>query len=397
MATTDSAPKVSYGDLARLFLRMSVQAFGGPAAHIAMAEDEIVTRRKWLTRGEYLDMVAAANLIPGPNSTETMIHVGHRMRGIPGAIVAGACFIIPAMLITLVLVILYVQYGTVPEVGAMLWGIQPVIVAIIAVAAYRLIPAGLKTPLLQGLFIVSLLLLLFTPIPEVVVMLGGGLLYALVTAVRQRPAVTSALLLPLVSLPGALQTAVTTAAPSILDVFWYFLKIGSILFGSGYVLVSYLQDDLVLNMGWLTNRQLLDTVAIGQFTPGPVLTTATAVGYVVGGLPSAIVATFAIFLPAFVLVILSAPLIPKMRRSTFFSAFLDGVNAATIAAILVALIRLAGEAFRPLADGELAVGGVGIVPVVLAIVTGLGIVRFRRNATWFVVLGAVTGIILGLV
>lgn len=387
---------VTYGELVRLFVRMSVQSFGGPAAHLAMAEDEIVTRRKWLTRAEFLDMVAATNLIPGPNSTETMIHVGHKMRGIPGAIVAGACFIIPAMLITLVLTMLYVQYGAVPEVGSMLWGIQPVIVAIIAVAAWRLIPVGLKNVLLQSLFIIVLLLLYFTPIPEVLVMLGGGLVYAVVTTLRARPTIAPALLLPLLGLPQFVQTAVTVVTPTVLDVFWYFLRIGSILFGSGYVLISYLQDDLVLNLGWLTNRQLLDTIAIGQFTPGPVLTTATAVGYVVGGIPAALVATFAIFLPAFVLVIVTAPLIPKMRNSRFFSAFLDGVNAATIAAILVALIRLAGEAFSPLEPGQLAIGGVGLVPVALAIVTALGMVRFRRNATWFVGLGAVLGIALGL-
>ncbi|MBW4439223.1 MAG: chromate efflux transporter [Pleurocapsa minor GSE-CHR-MK-17-07R] len=387
---------VTYGELVRLFVRMSLQSFGGPAAHLAMAEDEIVTRRQWLTRAEFLDMVAATNLIPGPNSTETMIHVGHKMRGIPGAIVAGACFIIPAMLITLVLTMLYVQYGAVPEVGSMLWGIQPVIVAIIAVAAYRLIPVGLKNVLLQSLFIVVLLLLYFTPIPEVLVMLGGGVVYAVATTLRARPTIAPALLLPLLGLPQLVQTAVTAVTPTVLDVFWYFLRIGSILFGSGYVLISYLQDDLVLNLGWLTNRQLLDTIAIGQFTPGPVLTTATAVGYVVGGIPAALVATFAIFLPAFVLVIATAPLIPKMRSSRFFSAFLDGVNAATIAAILVALIRLASEAFSPLEPGELAIGGVGLVPVALAIVTALGMVRFRRNATWFVVLGAVLGIALGL-
>jgi chromate transporter len=385
-----SARSVTYADLARLFLRMSVVAFGGPVAHIAMGEDEIVRRRGWLTKDEYLDIIAASNLIPGPNSTEVMIHVGHRMKGIPGAIFAGLCFITPAFLITLALALLYVAYGTLPQVEAMLWGIQPVIIAIILVAAWRLLPSALKSRMLIGLFVVSLLLLVLTDLPEVVVMLGMGALYALL---RTLPAGASMLLVA--GLP-ALQTVGTLQPPSLLSIFWEFLRIGSILFGSGYVLVTYLQTEIVDRLGWITSQQLLDAVAIGQFTPGPVLTTATVVGYIIGGIPAAIVATAGIFLPAFVLVIVTAPLLPRIRRSRFWSAFLDGVNTAVIAAILVTVAVLASTAFRTLPGDSIAIAGFSLIALALAVITLIGIIRFRLNATIFIVVGAAVGLVLGL-
>lgn len=381
--------RASLGELARLFLRMSVQAFGGPVAHIAMGEDEIVTRRGWLTRADYLDIVSAANLIPGPNSTETMIHVGYRMQGIAGAVVAGACFITPAFVITLVLAVLYGAYGTLPQVEAALWGIQPVMLAIILVAAYRLAPTALTSPALLAIALGSFLLLAYTDVLDVFVFVGAGLLYAVYMTRRT----LTAAVLPFVL--QAAQTAVTAPAlvkPTLAEVAAYFLYLGSVLFGSGYVLVSYLQADVVARFGWLTERQLLDAIAIGQFTPGPVLTTAAVIGYLTTGIPGAIVATVMIFLPAFVLVILTAPLIQKMRNSRFFSAFLNAVNASVIAGIVWAVVTLASAALTPPPGGSpLTLGGLDGVAIALGVVAGIALVRFKVNATWLVLLGAIVG------
>jgi chromate transporter len=392
---TAAEKQVTYGELARLFLRMSVVAFGGPVAHIAMGEDEIVQRRKWLTREHYLDLIAATNLIPGPNSTEVMIHVGYTLRGIPGALVAGACFIVPAFLITLVLSVLYVSSGTIPQVESVLRGIMPVIVAIIAVAAYRLVPSALKNPFLWGLGLAAVLSIALLDVPEVLVMVGAGVIYALVEWLRSRPSLNSgaaALLLPLVWQPMMQVTVETAARAGLFDLFWYFLRIGSVLFGSGYVLFAYLQPDLVGTYGWLSNRELLDAITIGQLTPGPVLTTATAVGYIIAGFPGAVIATFAIFLPSFVFVILSAPYIPMMRRSKIFGAFLDGVNAGVIAAILVTVVALGGEALT-LPDRVT----ISLMGVVLFAATCIALIRFKINATWMIGVGALVGLLMNLI
>jgi len=388
--------KPTYGELARLFIRMSLTAFGGPAAHLAMGQDEIVRRRGWLTREEYLDLMAATNLIPGPNSTETMIHVGYKMRGIPGALLTGACFIIPAAVVSLILAILYVNGGGLPQVQSLLWGIQPVIVAIIIVAAWRLAPGALKTRELRVLFVAALVVEVTRTLPEAVVIIGAGLLFALWRTARTGTNIAMIALLPAVLTPMA-QTVINlgeTARASALDLFWYFLKIGSVLFGSGYVLVTYIQTDLVDTFGWLTARELLDSVAIGQFTPGPVLTTTTVVGYIIAGLPGALTATLGIFLPSFVLVILTAPLIPRMRRSKFLSAFLDGANTAVLAAIVVTAFTLALVALRPLATSAPdSIAGVSALAVVLLAASIVGLMRFKLNATILLVVGAVAGLI----
>lgn len=383
---TNSTPvvKVSLWELARLFLRLSVLAFGGPVAHIALAEDEVVNRRKWLTREHYLDLVAATNLIPGPNSTEVMIHVGHVTRGIPGAIVAGFCFISPAFIITLVLAVLYVQSGSIPQINALLWGIKPVMIAIITNAGYRLLQTALKTADLWLLFGLSLIGIVLLNQAEVIVMLAAGVLYAAYKNVRSTP---SFLLLPFYAFGGG---NLQTIAPTLFDIFWYFLRIGSVLFGSGYLLVAYIQQDLVAGLGWLTPQQVLDAIAIGQATPGPVFTTATVVGYIVAGFPGAIVATIGIFLPAFVLVILTAPLIPRMRQSKITSAFLSGVNAGVIAAILVTLVELANVALRT--PNGLTFSPVAIALAVIALVA---LVHWKINATWLIVAGALIGLIFG--
>jgi chromate transporter len=394
-------------DLARLFLKMSVLAFGGPVAHIAMGQNEIVEKRAWLSRADYLDMVAATNLIPGPNSTEMMIHVGYVKQGVKGAVLAGVCFILPAALITLVITMAYVAGGQLPQVGALLWGVQPVILAIIAVAGWRLVPTALKDRVLWAVAVVSFALLVFTDAPEVLVMVGGGLFYALIRAARVAgTAMLSALpvLVPGGGLAALLQTGAAAVAapavvPSLAELFFYFLRIGAVLFGSGYVLVAYIQQDLVQTFGWLSARQLLDAVAIGQFTPGPVLTTATAVGYITlsaestaAGMAGALVATLGVFLPSFVLVILTAPLLLKMKRSTFLRRFLDGANAAVLAAMAAAVLALAGEAVRPLSPLTLPVGGISLVAVGLFAFAFFAQVRLKWNATWLVLIGAAFGL-----
>jgi chromate transporter len=398
----NTSSPVAYAELARLFLRLSLTAFGGPVAHIALAEDEIVTRRKWLTRDYFLDLVAAANLIPGPNSTETMIHVGYTLRGIPGAVLTGACFIIPAFLLTLALSALYVSTGSIPQVNAVLWGIKPVIVAIIANVAYRLVLTALKSPALWLVFGLSMLALVVFNVPEVIVMLAAGVVYALYRWWgRNNPAMALLLFLPVLNLvtrPAvsvfplpilALQIAETVRV-GLWDIFFYFLRIGSVLFGSGYVLIAYIQQDLVDTFHWLTSRQLLDAIAIGQSTPGPVLTTSTVVGYIIAGLPGAVVATLGIFLPSFVLVILTAPLIPRMRKSHVMGAFLTGVNAGVVAAILVTLVDLTQAALRT-PDGA----AISPLAVALAVVALALLVRTKINATWLIVAGGMVGLVAG--
>jgi chromate transporter len=396
---TPSTP-VAYAELARLFIRLSLTAFGGPVAHIAIAEDEIVARRKWLTREHYLDLIAATNLIPGPNSTEVMIHVGYTLRGVRGALLTGACFIIPSFLLTLALSVLYVGTGTIPEVNAVLWGIKPVIVAIIANVAYRLVPAALKSPVLWLIFGLSMLALVVLNVPEVIVMLGAGVVYALYSMWGRSNAM--ALFLFPHTLNAATvwtQRAVSTfpllvvqqaAQVGLWGIFFYFLRIGLVLFGSGYVLIAYIQQDLVDTLGWLTSQQLLDAIAIGQITPGPVSTAAGVVGYIIAGLPGAVVATLGIFLPSFVLVILTAPLIPRMRSSRVMGAFLNGVNAGVLAAILVTLVDLTQAALRTPDNAAISPLAIMLAVVALAL-----LIRTKVNATWLIVAGGVVGLLFG--
>lgn len=385
--TPPSPPRVSYGALARLFIRLSLVAFGGPVAHVALAEDELVARRHWLTREHYLDLIAATNLIPGPNSTEVMIHVGYTLRGVPGAILTGACFILPTFFLTLMLAILYVQTGSIPAVEALLWGIKPVIVAIIANAGYRLVPTALKSRLLWLTCAGAAGAILFLHTPEVIAVIGAGVIYAVIQTRVSVPFLSALVASPL-ALPLVQQGIAAGLRADVSAVFFYFLRIGSVLFGTGYVLIAYIQQDLVNTFQWLSGHELLDAIAIGQITPGPVSTTATVVGYIVAGLPGAFAATLGIFLPCFVLVILTAPLIPKMRRSRFMSAFLNGVNAGVIAAILITVARLAGEALQPL-DGTVVTSYVAIG---LALVALVALIRWRLNATWLIALGGVVGL-----
>jgi chromate transporter len=361
------------GELAGLFLKLGVTAFGGPAAHIAMMEDEVVRRRQWLSREEFLDLLGATNLIPGPNSTEMAIHVGHRRGGWPGLVVAGLAFILPATLIVWALAAAYVAWGTLPEVAGLLYGIKPVIIAIVLQALWALGRTALKT---RGLALaaVAAVALSVLGVNELVVLFGTG---AVVAVAGQAERLRHAALLLLPAAPGAALAAAEPFAHTTL--FLVFLKVGAVLFGSGYVLLAFLRVELVERLRWLTEAQLLDAVAVGQFTPGPLSTTATFVGYVLGGHAGAALATAGIFLPAFFFVAVSGPLVPRLRRSAFAGMFLDGVNVASLALMAVVTWQLAGSALRDLPT------------LLIALTSAVLLLRYRVNATWLVLGGAVLG------
>jgi chromate transporter len=344
-------------ELALLFLRLGATAFGGPAAHIAMMEDEVVRRRGWLTREKFLDLHAATNLIPGPNSTEMAIHVGYLRGGWRGLLVAGLCFILPATLITAALAWLYVGYGAVPEAAGLLYGVKAVVLAVVLHALWRLGRSALRT---RGLAAVAVAAVVANAlgVHELVVLAAAGLL---VVAARARPPRATALAVPLVPL------------------FLVFLKIGSVLFGSGYVLLAFLRADFVHRFGWLTEQQLLDAVAAGQVTPGPVFSTATFVGYLLGGASGALLATAGIFLPAFVFVALSGPLVPRLRASRTAGAFLDGVVVASLGLMAVVTWQL----------GRVAI--VDVPSAAIALVASVLLWR-RVNSAWLVLGGALLGL-----
>ena len=372
-------------ELALLFLKLGAIAFGGPAAHIAMMEDEVVRRRGWLTREKFLDLLGATNLIPGPNSTELAIHVGYLRGGWPGLVVAGSCFILPAALIVTAFAWAYVRYGSLPQTERVLYGVKPVIIAVVLQALWGLGKTAVKTRLLAvvGLAAVVFSFLRFNEL--LVIFCAGAVVCVSRRVVRRRRGRVSPSLLALLaqgSTPAA--AAVATAAPfGLWPLFLFFLKVGSVLFGSGYVLLAFLRGDLVERWHWLTNEQLLDAVAVGQVTPGPVFTTATFIGYVLGGGPGAVVATLGIFLPAFVFVALSGPLVPRVRRSEAAGAFLDGVNVGSLALMVVVTYELGRSAL------------VDVPTVALALLSAVLLVRYRVNSAWLVLAGALTGLLLG--
>jgi chromate transporter len=368
-------------EVARLFLKLGTIGFGGPAAHIAMMEDEVVRRRGWLSRERFLDLVGATNLIPGPNSTEMAIHVGNERAGWRGLVVAGACFILPAFAIVLACAWAYTRYGTLPAAEGLLRGVKPVIIAVVLQALWGLGRAATRT---RPLAVVGLLSLAAAAagVHELALIFGAGALVASLAWARSGagPSRASAV----VALPvGAAALASTTTAPfGLAPLFFVFLKIGSVLFGSGYVLLAFLRADLVVRRGWLTEGQLLDAVAVGQVTPGPVFTTATFVGYVLGGFGGAVLATVGIFLPAFVFVALSGPLVPRVRRSPVAGAFLDGVNVASIALMALVTAQLARAA---IVDGWTAA---------IAVVGAVLLLRFRASPAWLVPAAGLLGLAL---
>jgi chromate transporter len=378
-ASTNDAPhRTSLAEIARLFLKLGTIAFGGPAAHIAMMEDEVVRRRQWLTQEEFLDYLGATNLIPGPNSTELAIHIGRARAGWPGLLVAGACFILPASIIVGVIAWAYVRYGALPAAAGLLYGVKPVVIAVVLQALWRLARTAVKSRLLAALGIVATAAAALG-VNELMILLFAGALMAIVREAdrARRPA---SMLTMVTGTAGV--GAATSAAPfGLWPLFGVFLKIGAVLFGSGYVLLAFLRADLVERLHWLTESQLLDAVAVGQLTPGPVFTTATFIGYVLGGAPGAATATVGIFLPAFVFVALSGLLLPRLRRSPIARAVLDGVNVASLALMVVVTWELSRAALiDPLSIG-------------LAAASAILLIRFRASSAWLVLGGAAIGVL----
>lgn len=362
-----------------LFLKLGFTAFGGPAAHVGIMHDEVVVRRKWLTDGEFLDLLGATNLIPGPNSTEMAIHIGFLRARWPGLILGGLGFILPAVGMVMALAWVYVRYGSTPQVGWLLYGIKPVVIAIILQALWFL---GRKA--VKGLFLAvvgaAVIALYFFGVNELVLLAAGGVV-AMVVAnferLRQQP--KSLLFLPLLANWQWSSPLISAAPFSFSLLFLTFLKIGAVLYGSGYVLLAFLQADFVDRLGWLTSQQLLDAVAVGQVTPGPLLTTATFVGYLLGGVPGGLLATLGIFLPSFIFVAISNPLIPKIRNSVWVRGLLDGVNVASLG-LMAAVTWILGRASI-----------IDPVTIVIALVSLALLLRFKINSTWLIAGGALIG------
>lgn len=368
-------------EVAQVFFKMGIYAFGGPAAHIAMMEEEIVKKRKWMDHQHFLDLVGATNLIPGPNSTEMTMHCGHERAGVAGLFVAGICFIFPAVMITAVLAWLFVNYGELPAIAPFFIGIKPAVIALIVSSVYTLGKKALKGWELGTIGAIALILSL-AGINEIIALLGAGLLGAIYFYIKSKPTITPVFVFPLLIYSCF---ANTTLSISTSKIFWTFLKVGSVLYGSGMVLFAYLDAELV-SKGYLLSSQLMDAIAVGQFTPGPVLSTATFVGYQLGGLMGAIAATLGIFLPSFLLVWLLNPLVPKMRKSKILGYFLDAVNIASVAVIAAIAIKMGQNV---------------IVNWQAIVVLGLGLFFTfgpkKLNAMWLVLGGAVVGYVLNLV
>jgi chromate transporter len=377
--------------VARLFLRLGTTAFGGPAAHVALMEDEVVRRRRWITRERFLDLLGAVNLIPGPNSTELAIHIGYLRAGWPGLVVAGVCFIVPAMLVVAAIAWAYVEFGSLPEFAWALYGIKPVVIAIVAQALWGLGKIAVKGRALAvvGIVVAAACVL---GVDELSLLLAAGMLLALWNGRasgkewRLRPILFLAILVGgLLALIHVAQgySAAAPPKPGVASLFLYFLKVGSVLYGSGYVLLAFLQGDLVNRWQWLTATQLLDATAVGQVTPGPLFTTATFIGYLLGsrsggvpaGLLGGLIATVGIFLPSFVFVALSGPIIPRLRKSPTAAAFLDGVNVASLALMAVVTRHLGRAAL------------VDLPTVLLALLSLFLLVRFRVNSLWLILGG----------
>jgi chromate transporter len=370
-----ASPRSSLYELTALFLRLGATAMGGPAVHIAMMEEEVVTRRAWLTREEFLDFLGATNLIPGPNSTEMAIHIGRVRAGWLGLVVAGVSFILPAALMVVALVWAYVRYGALPQIAALLYGVKPVVIVVIAQGAYRLARSAVKSAWL-GVLGAMALAASALGVDPLAVLLGAGILAALVFF-RLEQGTSRGIAAAFIAL--ALATGSLSTPFSVAFLFFVMLKIGATLFGGGYVLVAFLRSDLITRLHWLTQRQLLDAVAAGQITPGPLFTTATFVGYVLGGIWGAVAATIGIFLPAFVLVALSGPLVPRLRRSPLVAAALDGINVAALALMVVVSAQLARTAIV-----DWPTLAIGFASAVL-------LFRYRVNSGWLIAGGAATG------
>lgn len=368
-------------EIAQLFLKLGVIGFGGPAAHIAMMQDEVVRKRKWMDEQHFLDLIGATNLIPGPNSTEMAIHIGYDRGGWKGLIVAGLCFIVPAVLITGIFAVLYKNYGQLPELQPFVYGITPAIIAIIAAAVYPLAKKSLKSTQLW-LIGIAALVLNFLGISEIIVLFGAGFLAMGLKAIQTR---SGGKLSALVPLPLLQVSAAGLAATGSMGLFLTFLKVGAILYGSGYVLFAFLDTELVAT-GLLSRQQLIDAIAVGQFTPGPVFSSVTFIGYQIDDFKGALVATLGIFIPSFVFVALLNPLVKKVRNSTIFASFLDAVNVASVAVIAVICVEMGLETITDWRT------------ITITLLSFLVVFGFRKlNSAFIVVGGSLVGYLLTLI
>ncbi|AFW95523.1 chromate transporter [Anabaena sp. 90] len=375
--------------VAKLFLKLGIIGFGGPVAHIAMIEDEVVKRRQWLTQEHFLDLLGVTNLIPGPNSTEMAIHIGYIYAGWLGLIVAGVCFIFPAVLITGLFAYLYVNYGTLPQVLPLLYGIKPVVLAIIMNAIWGLGKKAVKTRKLLIIAIAVGLITWFAKVNEVMALLLGGIL----GMIWLRSGNQINLMIIGLTTSTVLQTTATvnTAINNHVSVpLWqlglFFLKVGSVLFGGGYLLIAFLQGGLVEEFGWLTQQQLLDAIAIGQFTPGPVLSTATFIGYIIAGFPGAIVATLGIFLPSFLLVAALNPFMNPIRNSSWTRPFLDAVNVSAVALMVLTTIQLGiATLILPKANS------IDLLGLAIAVIATILVIRYHINTAYLILGGSIIG------
>ncbi|WP_404783539.1 chromate efflux transporter [Altericista sp. CCNU0014] len=364
-------------EIAFVFLKLGIVAFGGPAAHIAMMDDEVVKHRTWMSREKFLDLLGVTNLIPGPNSTELAIFIGYKYGGIFGLVLAGVSFILPAMLLVWGLAVVYVRYQTLPQLSWLLYGIKPVIIAILGQALWKLGQKAIQD-VRTAIAALAVIIAFALGANELLLLVLAGLGVTLF----ENGIGPKGTKIPFLILPNLLVGATPVAVPSVswVNVFFFFLKVGSVLYGSGYVLLAFLQRDLVERSQWLTSQQLLDAVAIGQVTPGPVFTTATFVGYLLAGHGGAIAGTLGIFLPSFILILAIGPWVAKLRSSVWASGFLDGVNAASLGLMAVATYTL----------GRAAI--VDWLTLAVALLSSIAILRFQLNSVWLISIGGAVGI-----
>jgi len=385
--TTEMTKQGSLAELAVIYLRLGLTAFGGPAAHIAMMHREFVEDRKWLSEADFLDLLGTVNLIPGPNSTQMAIFIGKMRAGLAGLVLAGICFILPAALLVSGCAWAYVRYGASPNVQHLMTGVKPVIIAVIAQATWSLLRATVKSRLLSafGLAAIGMSLAGIAPLG---IVFGSG---ACTVVVKWLQGKRKESVLPLLGLIVLVASFVVFAMVlghgelarvsfGIGPLFLFFLKVGAVLYGSGYSLLAYLNHDLVSRWRWLTKGQLLDAVSVGQFTPGPVFTTATFIGFFLGGPVGAIAATLGIFLPSFGFVALSAKFIPKAKESGVLRAFMDGVNVASLALMAVVALQLGETAIRDW------------ISIAIAVASLILLIRFRVNSAWLMAGGALIGL-----
>ena len=369
-------------ELLRFFFVLGVTAFGGPVAHLAIMQREAVEKRGWMSKEEFVDVIGLLNLIPGPNSTQMTMYFGYRHGGVPGMLVSGLSFILPAAAITLVLAWLYISYGVLPQGQAVLWGVQPVVIGVIAGAMWRLVPKAFESWPARVLFAAAILASLLG-VSEFAIILGGGIVsWAWFSRANLRfPSGTKSFWPWSLTFLTGLGATAQAASIGVADVFWVFIRMALVLYGSGYLLVAYMQADLVDRLGWLSMQQMLDVLAIGQMTPGPFLTTATAAGMVIAGLPGALAATVGIFLPSFFLIGLLGGRVQALRESTWGKHFLLGVNAAVVAVLLIVSLRFAA--------------GIGFDPVRLGLIalTILALEKWKTNSMLLLCIGAVVGLL----